>query len=686
METWSVLMVESDAAKESKLSDLLVRYLEPQQLSLRCESCKAERTGNLHVSIEGLPEAVLCGFTRAGAITEDGVQLRHHSPIDCEAEQQLGGEECGLVALVEHVSGEAGESRSGHFVTWAKEGTGWKCCDDAIVKLHPKLPRTVPSNVVLAFYSKRQAAAREARELPAPSAGQTQTIRASQEPSAQVAESVEACASTPRSRQARETAEMPQGLLPQDSDGHLQFEASVAALLETYKSGEDCAPTLASLPLYSCEVLDPSWSDLRGRLDRCLQEYVQGKIVAADAVYLATPIWRTTFFPIAVLLEAWSRTTGLPTLFYIDSFFALLASLLNKQVSYNVAGFDVRARYWAVGTASPGSGKSPALDPMKEALLEVLREDPDLAPGGPGDGFHVQPVGTHAAAVDRLRCTGGYQFIGAGEGGTHINWQRYLDAATGGPVPWETAVERQARRRSAAAEEHDVNIVDETNVSVVILQQWSLLPTWWAASEEKCSIGLAGRFVFSFAAAGEPGPPQTAQFGQQVALPILKRIFRIVLRTLGPHSPLPTDSPLLSWVADAEGLQAVYEFRLLCSDLTKTLDMDETFASCVNKSGYWLTTIAFWTSVLSQVWPRAAGGRDDVVLHAQVQRDSLKLAMEFFTSRFLQGAAVLSADVRGRTWVRKRPPCIAKASQRWNLAALLLLKSSCGVSITAAVA
>ena len=221
----------------------------------------------------------------------------------------------------------------------------------------------------------------------------------------------------------------------------------MAAVLGTYKRGEDCVQTLACLPLYSCEVLDPSWSDLCGRLDRCMQEYVQGKIVAADAVYLATPLWRTCFFPIAVLLEAWSRTTGLPTLFYIDSFFALLASLLNKQVNYNVAGFDVRARYWAVGTASPGSGKSPALDPMKDALLEVLREDPDLAPGVPGDGFHVQPVGTHAAAVDRLRSTGGYQFIGAGEGGpvlcpawassatwnqgTHINWQRYLDAATG---------------------------------------------------------------------------------------------------------------------------------------------------------------------------------------------------------------------------------------------------------------
>ena len=84
----------------------------------------------------------------------------------------------------------------------------------------------------------------------------------------------------------------------------------------------------------------------------------------------------------------------------------------------------------------------------KEALRGVMLE---MAPGLPADGFHIQPIGTHAAAVDRLRTTNGYQFLGASEGGpilcpawpsnqtwtqaTHVNWQRYLDTATGGPVP-----------------------------------------------------------------------------------------------------------------------------------------------------------------------------------------------------------------------------------------------------------
>ena len=114
-----------------------------------------------------------------------------------------------------------------------------------------------------------------------------------------------------------------------------------------------------------------------------------------------------------ILLEAWSRTTGIPTVFYIDSFRTLLASLLHKDTCYDVAGFPCRSRYWSVGTAAPGSGKNPSLEPLKEALLEVLREHAQMAPGVPADNFHVQQLGTHAAAVDKSLDTRGYQFFGA---------------------------------------------------------------------------------------------------------------------------------------------------------------------------------------------------------------------------------------------------------------------------------
>ena len=205
---------------------------------------------------------------------------------------------------------------------------------------------------------------------------------------------------------------------------------------------------LKELPNYATEIEGVDFATSRGRLNAAVMEYVRSNITGVDAVYLAMPVWRTCFLPLVVLCEAWSRTTGLPSIFYLESFWTLFSSLLHKQIAYRVGNFACRARYWAVGTAAPGSGKSPALEPLKQALLQVLREMPDLAPGKNCDGFHIQPVSTHIAAIDRLRSTDGYQFFGASEGGpilcpqwpssstwnqgTHINWQRYLDAATGG--------------------------------------------------------------------------------------------------------------------------------------------------------------------------------------------------------------------------------------------------------------
>ena len=144
--------------------------------------------------------------------------------------------------------------------------------------------------------------------------------------------------------------------------------------------------------------------------------------------------------------------------------------------------------------------------------------------------------------------------------------------ARGGPVPWETAVDRQKRRvnrdgsASAACDER-------TNVAVFITQQESVFRKWWAAAEEKCSIGLVGRFVFSFASAKAPGPPSTANFGEAVVLPVAKNYFRVLLSLLGPHAPLPTNSALLEWRCSADAKNSVHRFRLKCFEATKSFSL-----------------------------------------------------------------------------------------------------------------
>ena len=103
-------------------------------------------------------------------------------------------------------------------------------------------------------------------------------------------------------------------------------------------------------------------TEITNQLQPLVRVFENDALTSEAAVRLQYPVWRTTFLPLAVLFEAWSRTTGMPTVFYIDSFAALLLGLINKDITVDVAGFPCQSRYWAVGTAQPGSGKSPAVD------------------------------------------------------------------------------------------------------------------------------------------------------------------------------------------------------------------------------------------------------------------------------------------------------------------------------------
>ena len=61
-------------------------------------------------------------------------------------------------------------------------------------------------------------------------------------------------------------------------------------------------------------------------------------------------------------------------------------------------------------TAQPGSGKSPAVDPMVEALQEVLEQHPDLAAGEAWDKFHICDPGQTASFCPWLPFPKGQSF------------------------------------------------------------------------------------------------------------------------------------------------------------------------------------------------------------------------------------------------------------------------------------
>ena len=139
----------------------------------------------------------------------------------------------------------------------------------------------------------------------------------------------------------------------------MQCREAVEAVLQTFQQGGYAADTLTRTPDFSAEPAETPWTTIQARLSAAVIEYVKSNITGAEAVYLAMPLWRTCFLPMAVLFEAWSRTTGLPTIFYIDAFSTLMSSLLRKDITYRATNFPCRARYWAVGTAAPGKEVAP---------------------------------------------------------------------------------------------------------------------------------------------------------------------------------------------------------------------------------------------------------------------------------------------------------------------------------------
>ena len=378
-------------------------------------------------------------------------------------------------------------------------------------------------------------------------------------------------------------------------------------------------------------------------------------------------IWQASFLPLAVLVEAWSRATGLPALFYMDAFHGLLLGLLHKDITTDVAGFKCRSRYWAVGTAQPGSGKSPAVDPMVEALQEVLEQHPDLAAGEAWDKFHICDPKTHCATVDKLRDADGYLTVVAGEGGpllcpswpssatwnqtTHVNLQRFLNSANGGSVPWENAIERKGKKQAMEEQVRASPNVpgDRTNVSIVLFQQCSVFSNWWAAGELKQAIGLPQRCVFSFGAVREPGPPWLQGFESEVVIPLLKRGFLWILKTLGPKAPLSDRTPGLSWRLGSVCRDVFWRYRLKCFDANQKTHFGETFASGVNKSAYWVGTVALLGTLMEQLWPAMCSPAAAVEpWSGELSSASFKMAATFFHNRFLYGLAVLEVDMRRR--------------------------------------
>ncbi|CAJ1453396.1 unnamed protein product, partial [Effrenium voratum] len=602
-EAWTVLLVENTQRSRATAQVLIQRTFQGQLLpqALRCDACGGQKDVLQESRPLSAPEVLIVSFPRNGNGHVDphtGRWCKNEREVDCTGPVEINGTLYRFVALVEHIALDCGDAEQGHFVTWTMEGGSWLRYDDTVVTRISALPKKVAKSVVLAVYetcvvtsfATEQAAtgsvadmtptdpAANAEENAAGSIAPATTELASTVLDSQAGEALQSTAGVDAKAESLGLQTLP---FAETADGTLEFERDVVAALSIFQAGA---------------VIAGFEADEFG-----------GK----QAVELQYPLWRTSFYPILVLMEAWSRSTGMPTVFYYDAFCALLMGLLHKEICVDVAGYPCRSRYWAIGTARPGSGKSPAVDPMVECLRSVLQENLHLAAGCGWDKFHLLGPGTHCAAVDKLKVTDGYATLIAGEGGpllcpsypqngtwnqsTHINFSRFLDSAT--------AIDRKAKKESAEDKVVPVKGVplQKTNVTFALLQQLSVWQNWWVASEVRSQIGLPQRCMFSFGALRDPGPPRLQGFEKQVVMPILRRIFQSVLKSIGCKAPMAIDAPAREWKLTPALKEVFHAYRLTCRDVTKRTFFGETLATGLHKAPYWVSTVALFGTLMEEL-------------------------------------------------------------------------------------
>ena len=187
-----------------------------------------------------------------------------------------------------------------------------------------------------------------------------------------------------------------------------------------------------------------------------------------------------------------------------------------------------------------------------------------------------------------------------------------MNAAHGGDFSWSNRPDRERALKAAAAPPNPAEPVPEpqalelplTNVHCVLIGQLDVFTKVWAELAHTKQIGLAQRFLFSFAVRQCTAKKAWNRFLEEVALPVLEQVFTIVLRRLGPCVPIPPDCFRLTEeqetaVDNLAEIRALFEARESAR---------VAFRQAMPKTMYWLGTSIMLNHILQHCWPHALRG------------------------------------------------------------------------------
>ena len=394
--------------------------------------------------------------------------------------------------------------------------------------------------------------------------------------------------------------------------GPQRLEQDVSELLDALIEGQPCDDVRKSLPLFVSEDgLSYGLQECEAKMEQYIKTASSETIKSAAALETIPYLADMVPYPRFVLCAASAQSTGTPVQFLLDTVVGLLHSVLDKNVHVSLGPYKSRSRYWFVGTAETGVGKSPSTKPIVDALLQVLDGAVSLFPGSNADQFHLLQSSTTAAAVNKLRACDGYLVMHTDEAGRCldlafaadgksdaarvVDLSYFLDAAHGSEFSHQTMLDRQEhlKKLKQPVNPHEPVRIPEslclnpTNVNVLWLQQPFYFGKFWCAVAKNKPIGLVQRFLFSFGSRTHRHDSRLKHFHEHIFLPFVKKLFRFTVKELGPKTPKANK---VVFNLSQNHMDMVSHMEQTLSMLGQTKSYSHTHRDAMPMCMYWLGT------------------------------------------------------------------------------------------------
>ena len=131
-------------------------------------------------------------------------------------------------------------------------------------------------------------------------------------------------------------------------------------------------------------------------------------------------------------------------------------------------------------------------------------------------------------------------------------------------------------------------------------------------------VGIPQRFLLSFGGDADPAPMLYKDFIEEVALPVLRDVSTLIVRSVGPKMT-GTDDPHIDCSKDQN--LVVEEIEHVVKLHGRKHAVPDSFKSALPKSLYWTGTAVLLKDSIASVWPSAMSGEDFSHMPLEVQDD-----------------------------------------------------------------